>query len=183
VTWLYLHLVLNHFPVILTLVGTTGCIIGAARKSREAWTYGVITLAIAAVCAIPSWITGYQAHYILENRLRVPEGVVEPHELTAEATMWIMIPMGALAAFAWWRAREEPRRGPSPPWVPPAILIAASMASIMLGVTAFLGGEIAHGNAPPRPLVGADSAAAAQQSFQLIPLDTTRPGTSGATRK
>jgi hypothetical protein len=172
-TWLYLHLIVHNFPVILTLVGTTACVIGATRKSREAWSYGTITLAIAALFAIPSWITGYQAHYILENTLRVAEGIVEPHELSAEATMWIMIPLGGLAAFAWWRLREEARRGPSPPWVRPAVLIAAVMGSIMLGVTAFLGGRIAHGNTP-RPLTGADSAAARRQSFEPIPTESLR---------
>src|SRR6185503_10296592 len=172
-TWLYLHLVLNHFPVILTLVGTTACVIGAARKSPQAWTYGVITLAIGAACSIPTWVTGYQAHYILENELRVPEGVVEPHELSAEATMWTMFPMGVLAAFAWWRHREEPQRGPSATWVRPAVLITAILGSIMLGVTAFLGGQIGHGKAPP-PLTGADSAAAARQSFEAIPTESLR---------
>src|ERR1051326_5134575 len=74
--WIYLHLILNHFPVILTFAGTAGCVVGAARKSRDAWTYCVISLAVAAACSIPSWITGYQAHYILENKLRVAECVV-----------------------------------------------------------------------------------------------------------
>jgi uncharacterized membrane protein len=172
-TWLYLHLILNHFPVILALVGATACVIGASRRNQAAWTYGVISLAIAAACSIPTWITGYQAHYVLENALRVPEGVVEPHELTAEATMWIMIPLGALAAFAWWRQNEEPRRGPSPPWVRPAVLIAAILGSIMIGVTAFLGGRITPRNVP-RPLTRADSAAAAQQSFTPIPTESLR---------
>ncbi|MBI4503321.1 MAG: hypothetical protein HY700_19460 [Gemmatimonadetes bacterium] len=181
-TWLYLHLALNHFPVTLTVLGTTACVIGVARGSREAWLYGLITLAIAAACSIPSWITGYQAHYVLENKLQVAEGVVEPHELLAEATMWIMIPMGALAAFGWWRAREEPGRGPSPSWVRPAILTAAVTGTVMLGITAFLGGRIGHGK-PQRPPTGADSAAAAQQSFQPIPLDTSRAGTRDTTLK
>ena len=180
--WLYLHLALNHFPVVLTLLGTTACVIGAVRHSREAWAYGMITLALGAACSVPSWITGYQAHYIVEEQLRVAEGVVEPHELSAEATMWIMIPMGALAAFAWWRAREEPRRGPSPSWARPSVLVAAVMGTIMLAITAFLGGQIGHGRVPPaRP--GADSAAVAQQSFEPIPRDTARTGTGGATRK
>ena len=181
--WIYLHLILNHFPVILTFAGTAGCVVGAARKSRDAWTYGVISLAVAAACSIPSWITGYQAHYILENKLRVAEGVVEPHELFAEGTMWVMFPMGALAFFAWWRANQEPRRGPSPNWVRPAMLVAAAMGSIMLGVTAFLGGRIRPYAPAATPRTAADSAAAAQQSFQLIPLDTSRSGTGGANVK
>jgi uncharacterized membrane protein len=179
--WLYLHLALNHFPVILTVLGTTACAIGAARRIRDAWTYGFITLAVAAACAFPTWITGYQSHYVLENHRWIAEGVIEPHELTAEATMWILVPMGALAAFAWWRQREEPRRGPSPNWVRPAVLVAAAMGTIMLGVTAFLGGEIALGNGPLPPRKTADSAAVAQQSSPPLPPDTTPRGTGRGT--
>ena len=167
-TWLYLHLTSNHFPIILVLLGTCACAIGAARRSDAAWTYGIVTLAIGAVTAIPTWITGYQAHYVLENRLGFPEGTVEPHELLAEATMWVMFPLAALAGFAWWRTREEPRRGPSPPWMRPAVLITACIGAIMLGVTAFEGGKIAHGTAP-KPVSAKDSAAAAVQNFEPIP--------------
>jgi len=171
--WVYLHLALNHFPVILTLVGSGAGVVGAVRRSDEAWRYGLVSLAIGAISSLPSWITGYQAHYALENTRRVAEGVVEPHELSAEATMWILVPMGALAAFTWWRRREEPRRGPSPPWLRPAALTAAILGSVMLGVTAFLGGKVAFSN-QFQPLSGADSAARAQQSFQLIPIDSLR---------
>jgi hypothetical protein len=167
-SWIYLHLVTNHFPIILTLLGTAACGIGAARRSGFVWTYGLVTLALGGLAAVPTWITGYQAHYVIENRFGLPEGLVEPHELLAEATMWIMIPMAALAAFAWWRAREEPRRGPSPPWVRPTVLIAAVSGTIMLSVTAFLGGKIEHG-APPKGRSPQDSAAATQQSRILIP--------------
>ena len=167
-TWLYLHLIMNHFPIILTLLGTAACGVGAGRRNQAAWTYGMVTIVLGGITAIPTWITGYQAHYVLENRLGFPEGTVEPHELLAEATMWIMLPMTALAAFAWWRAREEPRRGPSPPWVRPALLITAILGSILLSVTAFEGGKIGHG-AAPRRLSPRDSAAAAVQNFEPIP--------------
>jgi uncharacterized membrane protein len=176
--------VTNHFPIILTLLGTAACVFGAARRHRGAWTYGVVTLAFGAFAALPTWITGYQAHYIMETKLGLPEGIIEPHELLAEATMWIMIPLGALAAFAWWRAGEEPRRGPSPTWVRPAVLMAAVLGSIMLGVTAFFGGKIAH-DQPPRPRSPGDSAAAAaHQSFQPVPLESPKvPGTGATPRK
>src|SRR5262249_11278149 len=131
-TWLYLHLMSNHFPIILTLVGTIACAIGAARKRDRIWEYGLVTLTIGALAAIPSWIPGYQAHYVAENRLGFPEGTVEPHELLAEATMWVMLPLAGLAAFAWWRRGQEPRRGPSPAWVRPAILAAGLSGCVML---------------------------------------------------
>src|SRR6185503_16696801 len=116
-SWLYLHLVTNHFPIILTFLGTVACILGVARRNAFAWKYSVITLSVGAMLSLPTWITGYQAHYVVENRLGFPEGTVEPHEILAEATMWVMIPLGALAAFAWWRVNEEPKRGPAPNWL------------------------------------------------------------------
>jgi len=177
-TWLYLHLVTNHFPIILTLLGTIACLVGLIRGSQNAWYYGVVTLLLGAIGALPSWISGYQAHYVLETRLGLPEGIVEPHELLAEATMWIMIPLGVLAAFTWWRARQEPKRGPSPPWVRPVLTITAVMGSVMLGITAFLGGKISHSEAPRAATAKDSAAAAAQQNFQPLPTEPLRrPGT------
>jgi uncharacterized membrane protein len=179
-SWLYLHLATNHFPIILTILGTVACSLSAMRKNAFAWKYGIITLSAGAVLSLPSWITGYQAHYVLENRLGFPEGVVEPHELLAEATMWVMIPLGALAIFAWWWDRETPRRGPAPQWLRPSVLIASLIGTVMLSITAFLGGKIGHGQAP-RPLTPKDSAAAAQQSFTPIPPESLKTSGTGAT--
>ena len=162
-TWVKLHLMINHFPIILTLVGTGACVVGAARRARQAWTYGALTLALAGACAVPVWITGNQSHIVLEDELGVPEGVVEPHELIAEATMWIMIPMGALAAFAWWRAGQEPRRGPSPAWVWQSLLATGVAGSAMIGYTALLGGRIAH-NATTIEAMRSDSARASPKA-------------------
>ncbi len=155
--WIDLHLMINHFPIILTLVGTGACLIGAARRMRAIWLYGALTLALAGAAAIPAWISGNQAHVPLENSLGVPEGTVEPHEQLSEAAMWILIPMGVLGAFAWWRGGQEDRRGPTPEWVKPALLIAAVSGSAIIGYTALLGGRIMH-NEKALSALRADSA-------------------------
>ena len=77
-SWLYLHLATNHFPIILTILGTVACSLSAMRKNAFAWKYGIITLSAGAVLSLPSWITGYQAHYVLENRLGFPRVGVCP---------------------------------------------------------------------------------------------------------
>ncbi|MSR07270.1 MAG: hypothetical protein EXR93_09430 [Gemmatimonadetes bacterium] len=156
-TWIKLHLMINHFPVILTVVGTAACILGAGRHIRQAWTYGALTLALAGVCAIPAWITGNQSHIVMEDEIGIPEGVVEPHELMGEATMWIMIPMAGLAAFTLWRASQEARRGPLPNWVRPTLLTFGIAGSVMIGYTALLGGRIGH-NAATIEAIRSDSA-------------------------
>ncbi len=172
--WLYLHLMTNHFPIILTIVGTVACAVGAAKKWDRTWDYGVASLTIGALAAIPTWITGNQAHYVAEDLLGFPEGTVEPHELLAEATMWIMLPLAGLSAFSWWRRREEPRRGPSPAWVRPSVLAAGLAGCVMLGTTALLGGRMEHGKTQA-PLTPADSAARLQQSWTPVTPPTAEP--------
>jgi uncharacterized membrane protein len=179
-SWLYLHLTTNHFPIILTVLGTVAGFVGTIRRDRNIWIYGVVTLALGSALAIPTWITGYQAHYVVEVRLGLPEGVVEPHEVLAEGTMWLMIPLAALSAFAWWRLNQEAQRGPSPGWVRPAVLITAVLGCVLLAITAFQGAKIAHSREGRAPSAR-DSAAAAQQSFQPIPPDSLRPGTGART--
>jgi uncharacterized membrane protein len=175
-SWLYLHLTTNHFPIILTLLGTVAGFVGTIRRDRNIWLYGVVTLALGGALAIPTWITGYQAHYVVEVRLGLPEGHVEPHEVLAEGTMWLMVPLAALAGFAWWRLNQESRRGPSPSWIRPALLGTAVLGCVLLAITAFQGAKIAHGREGKARTPG-DSAAAAQQSFQPITPETPRGGT------
>src|SRR5437867_4287493 len=103
--WVYLHLVTNHFPVILTLLGTGAVLVSLSwrRAAAEAWRYALVTLVLATASAVPAWITGNQSHEIVERRLGVTEGLVETHEEVAEGTLWVIVAMGGLAAFALWR--------------------------------------------------------------------------------
>lgn len=154
---------LNHFPVILTFVGTGACLVAAVRRARQAWIYGALTLILAGGSAVPAWITGNQAHWVLEDEVGVKEGVAEPHELAAEVTMWFMIPMAALGAFVLWGAGQESRRGPLPTWVRPTLLTLGIAGSAVIGFTALLGGRITH-NATTFEAMRSDSARASPTS-------------------
>jgi uncharacterized membrane protein len=146
-TWVYLHLATNHFPIILTVLGTGAAVVSFAwrRRAREAWTYALVTLLLAWASVIPAWITGNQSHEVVEKQLGIKEGAVESHEEMAEGTLWITFAMGGLAAFAWWRTTRESKLGPPPGWVRWAVLGTGLAGSAMLGYTALLGGRIVHG--------------------------------------
>jgi hypothetical protein len=146
-TWVYLHLATNHFPVVLTLLGTSAAVLSFAwrHRAREAWSYALVTLVLAGTSVIPAWITGNQSHEVVEKQLGIREGAVESHEEVAEGTLWVTFAMGGLAAFAWWRGTREPKLGASPPWLRWVVLGTAVAGSAMLGYTALLGGRIVHG--------------------------------------
>ena len=147
-TWVYLHLAINHFPVVLTLLGTVAVLASLwwRRAAPEAWRYGLVTLVLATASAVPAWITGNQSHEVVEKRLGVKEGVVEAHELVAEGTLWVIVAMGGLGGFALWRGHREGTLGPAPHWVRWSVVAAAVAGSAMLGWTALLGGKITHGS-------------------------------------
>src|SRR5579864_6542996 len=102
-TWVYLHLITNHFPVILALLGTGAAMLSFRwrRRAREAWAYALVTLMLAGISVIPVWITGNESHEAAEQQLGAKESRVEEHELFAEGALWATIAMGGLAAFAW----------------------------------------------------------------------------------
>ena len=62
-----LHLVLNHFPVILSVMALFSSLLAIATKSRTAWIYAAASLTIAGLFSYPSFLTGHGAHEVIED--------------------------------------------------------------------------------------------------------------------
>ncbi|MBI4420036.1 MAG: hypothetical protein HY560_04355 [Gemmatimonadetes bacterium] len=150
-TWVYLHLITNHFPVILTVLGTAALLVSFwwRGQARAVLLYALATLVLAGATVIPAWITGNQSHAVVEERLGVKEGMVESHELFAEGTLWITLAMAGLAGFTLWRVSREEKMGPAPAALRHGVLAAALLGSVMIGYTALLGARITHDVKPP----------------------------------
>ena len=53
-----LHLAINHFPVVLDVVAAVACGWGALRRSRAMQRHGLALAIVAAVAAVPTFLTG-----------------------------------------------------------------------------------------------------------------------------
>ena len=136
----HFHLMLNHLPVLGSLFGVALLGVAVRRKSAELTHAGLVTLVIAALAAIPAFLTGEGAEHAVEHLPGVGESLIERHaDMAGVALAFLEIAGGlALATLILERVGRAHRA------LAPATLAVAAIASVLMGYTALLGGEIRH---------------------------------------
>lgn len=94
---LYVHLVLNHFPVIGTLIGIALLGLGFASRSDAVKRASLVILLGMAIMTIPVYLTGEPAEERVENAGGVSQPVIEEHE---EAAKFAFAAMGFAGIIA-----------------------------------------------------------------------------------
>jgi len=123
----HLHLLLNHFPVIGTIVG-----VGLFFVSRRS---SLMVFVAMALLTIPAFMTGVGAHEKIVNDPGISNALIQRHEGAAELAVWFMELTGALSVVALWRASH---------WNTPAILVCSLVTVGLMARTGNTGGEIRH---------------------------------------
>ncbi|MBL0334502.1 MAG: hypothetical protein IPP73_04010 [Chitinophagaceae bacterium] len=137
----HIHLLLNHFPVIGTLIGSGLLVWGIFRKQINLQISASVILALMAIVAIPVYLTGEPAEEAVEELPGVSEGLIEQHESAATLAIWIMIITGilALAAFIFNRMQKK-QAG--------VLFIITAICSVLsfaaMARTGYYGGQIRH---------------------------------------
>lgn len=151
--WPHLHLMVNHFPIVLTLLGTAAAILALLTGRRVVWLYAVATLTLAGISVGPAFLTGDQAGDVVRTWPHVDRRVVHTHEESADTALWVVLAMGVCAAYAWWRlARTGGVEMTLPGWLRGLVFVLAVAGSLTVAYTGLKGGEIAHGSTvPPTP--------------------------------
>jgi uncharacterized membrane protein len=143
----HLHLLLNHVPTIGFAFGIG--LVGASliRDSVDLRRAGCVVFFAVALAAIPAYLSGNAAEFILEAAQELPQDLVAAHQ---NAAMLALIPMEIVGVLGWlalWRSRR---------WHRPAILLLSLAAFVLMARAANLGGRIRHPE-----IVAAGSAASA----------------------
>lgn len=152
--------------MILTVVGAFFAIVALFVRKRGVWLYATATLALAGLSVIPTFLTGDPAAEQLRNTWYVTRQAIHAHDDSAEWTLWGLIIMGLISAYAWWRAwRRETvvvagavhtERGDVPAeaqvrasaglpgWLRALVVLSALVGCALVYRTASLGGDILH---------------------------------------
>jgi uncharacterized membrane protein len=142
-TWPYVHLLINHFPIVLATVGLISVLGALWLRHRGLWLYAMGTLTAAAVTVYPVHFTGDQADHALRDPWFIKRGVIDAHDDAATVAMIIILITGVVSAYGWWRALR--RRDESiPAWIRGAVLAGALAGFGAISYTSFLGGKIIH---------------------------------------
>jgi hypothetical protein len=137
----HLHLVLNHFPVIGTLLGAL--ILGWAllRNNKELLSIASFIIVLMSITGFAVMFTGDAAEETVENIPGISEIAMEAHEAAAETSIWVLLAAGAfgIISLIWKNLLNNPSKLP---FVLTFIISALAFAS--MSYTGYLGGKIRH---------------------------------------
>ena len=172
------HLMLNHLPILGTLVGIFLVILLFLRESRDWETLTLWWFVIMALLAIPVYLTGEPAEELVEGLAGVSHDAIEHHEEWAMWAFTLQEITGAFALFVllYGRLRDIPGR-----WGKPMLLALVLLTAGFMGYTAALGGHIHHpetrpGFTPPEHDEEHEDEAATQEKASSKPKEAY-PGT------
>jgi uncharacterized membrane protein len=138
--WAHVHLMLNHLPVLGTVFGAVLLAWALLRRDQTMQRAALATFALAALAAIPVYLTGEPSEDAVEHLAGTAEAAIESHEEAAVIALIAVEALGAmaLAALLLFRGRAIPR-----PLTTAALVFALATAGWM-AQTANLGGRIRH---------------------------------------
>lgn len=157
--WPYLHILINHFPIILTVVGSAALLLALITKRRDVWLYALVTLTLAGLSVYPAFFTGGQAAHAVRKTWYIVHAMVEEHDDAAGYALTFLLALGAASAYAWWRMLRREVDGIPPVWLRVVLAILTAVTLSVVVRTAYLGGRIVHDSPklvnPPSGPVGA----------------------------
>jgi hypothetical protein len=142
--WPHVHIMINHFPIILMVVGSAVLALALVVRRRGLWLYALATLTLAGLSIYPVFFTGDQAAHAVRDTWYVVREMVEEHDASAGWALPIVLVMGAASAYAWWRMLRRDLAGLPPVWLRAVVAVLAAFALSVVVRTAYLGGKIVH---------------------------------------
>ena len=143
ISWPYAHLLLNHFPVVLSIAALSVAILALLFNRRALWLTAMGALTAAGLFVYPVFLTGSKAEDVLKDPWYVHPGAIEAHDMAADWALWVILIAGAFAAYTWWLSLKRPTDA-IPSWMRAGLLVGALAAVSIVARTAYLGGKIIH---------------------------------------
>lgn len=137
----HVHLLLNHFPTIGTLVGLTLLGGGIIARSDDLRRASLAIFVGIALIAMPTYMSGNAAEEIIRNNEGISGNLIEAHQSIALLAFIVLEFLGVVAWYGLWQHRREGRMAK---WVLPAALLLAGVTMLIMGGAASIGGEIGH---------------------------------------
>jgi uncharacterized membrane protein len=152
--WAHIHIMINHFPVILVVMGALASALAVVRPRRGAWVYATASLTLAGITVVPTYFTGRPANHALTDPWYIAVRAIDSHEESAKISAILTVLAALVAVVAWRRLVRYPREVRMPGGIRAAIVITSVAAALSISYTALLGERIVHdapGLTGPRP--------------------------------
>lgn len=137
----HFHLLLNHFPIIGTLIGTIILVYGFITKELKIKILSAYIIAAMSLLAVPVYLTGEPAEETVEHLNGVSEINLELHEEAAEFAFILMSVTGILAIISIIITYKLPAQIHKTFFV---LIIFSSFSFATMARVGYLGGKIRH---------------------------------------
>ena len=137
----HIHLLLNHFPVIGTLIGSCLLAWGIIKNQQNIKASAAVLLLAMALVAVPVFLTGEPAEESVEKLPGVLESMIEQHEDAANIAIWLMGLTGIASFIALFLNRTKKQ------WANTGftfVLILSALCFLAMARTGYYGGQIRH---------------------------------------
>ena len=139
----HLHLVLNHVPIIGTVIGLGLFVVSLGGKNDDLKRASLMLLAAVALLALPTFFSGIGAQSAFRSDPAVSAVLIERHEGAAMLALFFMEIAGALALVGLWQ-RYRASTGKRWSWNLMAILLFSVVTAGLMARVGTTGGDIRH---------------------------------------
>lgn len=137
----HLHLLLNHFPIIGTIVGVGLFLFSLAGKNDDLKRAGLIIFAVMALLSLPTFFSGVGAQGAIEELPGVSKALIDRHEGAAILALFFMEITGALSLAGLWQSHKASRPAR---WNVAAVLLASLITVGLMTRVGTTGGDVRH---------------------------------------
>lgn len=137
----HLHLLLNHFPIIGTIIGVALFVGSLPRKDDNLKKAGLIILAGMALIALPTFFSGVGAKGAIKDDAGISGALIDRHEGAAILALFFIEVTGALALLALWQRHNAAKeRG----WTLAFLLLFSAITVGLMARVENTGADIRH---------------------------------------
>src|SRR5271156_214512 len=105
----HLHLLLNHFPIIGSIIGIALFFASFFGKNEDLRRSSLIIFAVVALLTIPTFLTGRGSELMIADDPGVSDALIQRHEGAAMLAIAFMEVTGALALIGLWQSHRSSR--------------------------------------------------------------------------
>jgi hypothetical protein len=139
----HLHLLLNHFPIIGTVVGLGLLLLSLIGENQDLRRASLIIFPVMALLSILTFFSGTGAQGAIKNLPGVSQALIERHQGAAMLSLLFMELTGAFSLVALWRSQEQSSPGRWN-WSFSAVLLFSIVTAGLMARVGTTGGDIRH---------------------------------------
>ena len=107
-SFMHLHLLLNHFPIIGSIIALGLFLTGFVGKNEGLRRASLILFVALALLTLPTFFSGIGARAAIKDQPGISAALMDRHEGAAMLALFVMEITGALALVGLWRMQRAP---------------------------------------------------------------------------